>query len=164
MRTPLQLLVSSHLCSYNQGLVSGTTPDGCKPTPRPTPAPAPTTPPPPTLPPSAPPAVTNGREVCAKYTGKSGWTCETTGVIVLTYKRPNYLRETLETIFKAHPDPEVRNGSGKGTLFPIIVSQDGEDKQVSKMIEVRLCTFMDACIHSNNPLEPVHFGHERKAS
>lgn len=119
---------------YTAGVTSGTVVEGCRPTPQPTIPPSPTPAPPPTMPPSPPPAVVNGPELCASLAGPTGWTCESTAVLVLTYKRANYLTETLDSIFKAHPDPAVRKGSGRGSLFPVFVSQDGDDSAVSRLL------------------------------
>jgi alpha-1,3-mannosyl-glycoprotein beta-1,2-N-acetylglucosaminyltransferase len=56
-------------------------------------------------------------------------------VLVMAYSRQEYLEVTLDSIFAAHPDPEVRANTGRGTLFPIFVSQDGSSNPVTEVIE-----------------------------
>lgn len=113
-------------------LYSGVLPSACRPTPRPTNPPAPT---PPTPPPTWPRVVVDGPKLCGALSGQPGWTCETTAVLVLTFNRAEYLSQTLDSLFAAHPDPEVRQGQGRGSLFPIIVSQDGADRAVGELLK-----------------------------
>jgi len=81
--------------------------------------------PPPALrggdPPAAPP-----RSDAIAVEDLKRWAAEdAVGVVIIVCKRPRYLERTMQSLFSAARDP---------TKFPFVISQDGHDSEMEKMI------------------------------
>ena len=87
-------------------------------------------------------------------------------LIIFTCQRANYLQRTLEAVWKHHPVNKAhKQGDGLCSMaYPIVVSQDGENREVHAVVDEFMNKFQDAgvpfihTIHSNNNLS----GNQRK--